>query len=209
MPRIHIAPFCLAIAVAGSLVGCASHPKQDVAPSGETFDADDTYSRSFTSVPPQACEAARRALLGQGYAVNQASGDAVEASKNFQPDAETHTQLVVRVTCVPQSDGHSLVFVNAVQDRYALKKISNSASVGVGVLGSVSLPVGSSDDSLVRVASNTVQNVDFYRRFFERVKYYLPSEPDKPTAPPPPEPAAPPDPAPPPAQPSPAQAPSG
>jgi hypothetical protein len=138
-------------------------------------------------------------LLGQGYTVSRSSGDAVEASKNFQPDAETHTQLDVRVTCVAKEDGHALVFVNAVQDRYSLKKTSNSASVGVGVLGSVSLPVGSSDDSLVRVASNTVQNVDFYSRFFERVKYYLPSEPDRPAAPPPPEPAAPPDP-PPPAQ---------
>jgi len=129
--------------------------------------------------------------------VSRVSGDAVEASNNLQPDAETHTQLGVRVTCVAKDEGHSLVFVNAVQDRYALKKISSSASVGVGVLGSVSLPVGSSDDSLVRVASNTVQNVDFYSRFFDRVHYYLPSEPDKPATPPPPEPAAPPDPPPP------------
>jgi hypothetical protein len=64
------------------------------------------------------------------------------------------------------------------------------------VLGSVSLPVGSSDDSLVKVASNTVQNQDFYRRFFERVKYYLPSGPDRAVALPPAEPAAPPDPPP-------------
>jgi hypothetical protein len=202
MTRVRITSLCFAIAVTGLLAACASGPKQDAAPSGETFDADNTYSRNFTAAPAQACEAARRALLGQGYTVSRASGDAVEASKNFQPDAETHTQLDVRVTCVLKDDGHSLVFVNAVQDRYSLKKVSNSASVGVGVLGSVSLPVGSSGDSLVRVASNTVQNVDFYGRFFDRVKYYLPSEPDKPATPPPQEPAAPPDPPPPPAQPS-------
>jgi hypothetical protein len=203
MIRVPITPLCLAIACTGLLAACGSSgPKQDAAPSGETFNADDTYSRGFTAAPAQACEAARRALLGQGYTVSRSSGDAVEASKNFQPDAETHTQLDVRVTCVAKEDGHALVFVNAVQDRYSLKKTSNSASVGVGVLGSVSLPVGSSDDSLVRVASNTVQNVDFYSRFFERVKYYLPSEPDRPATPPPPEPAAPPDP-PPPAQPAP------
>jgi len=195
MLRASIVSLGLAIALA--LGGCASHPKQDIAPSGETFDADDTYSRSYESLPAQACEAAQRALLGQGYVVSRASADGVEASKNFQPDAETHTQLVVRVTCMQNNDGHALVFVNAVQDRYALKKTSSSASVGVGVLGSVSLPVGSSDDSLVKVASNTVQNQDFYRRFFQRVKYYLPTEPDRPAAPPPPEPAAPPDPPPP------------
>jgi hypothetical protein len=193
MPRFAT---LLSFAIVVLLAGCASQPKQDMAPSGETFDADDTYSRSYESLPAQACEAAQRALLGQGYVVSRAGGDAVEASKNFQPDAETHTQLVVRVTCMRQYDGRALVFVNAVQDRYALKKTSSSASLGVGVLGSVSLPVGSSDDSLVKVASNTVQNQDFYRRFFERVKYYLPSEPDRAAAPPPPEPAAPPDPPP-------------
>ena len=194
MPRsAALLPF----AIAALLAGCASHPKQDMAPSGETFDADDTYSRSYESQPAQACQAAQRALLGQGYVVSRASGDGVEASKNFQPDAQTHTQLVVRVTCMQQYDGRALVFVNAVQDRYALKKTSSSASLGVGVLGSVSLPVGSSDDSLVKVASNTVQNQDFYRRFFERVKYYLPSEPGRAAAPPEPEPAAPPDPPPP------------
>ncbi|MDN5780458.1 MAG: DUF2242 domain-containing protein [Luteimonas sp.] len=192
MPRFaNVLP---GLAVAMLLAGCASHPKPDVAPSGETFDADDTYSRSYESQPAQACEAAQRALLGQGYVVSRASGEGVEASKNFQPDAETHTQLVVRVTCMQHRDGGALVFVNAVQDRYALKKTSSSASLGVGVLGSVSLPVGSSDDSLVKVASNTVQNQAFYRRFFDRVKYYMPSEPDRAAAPPPPEPAAPPDP---------------
>lgn len=199
MPRVavrHAIPAALGLALAALLGGCASRGKQDMAPSGETFDADDTYSRSYESLPAQACEAAQRALLGQGYVVSRASGEGVEASKNFQPDAETHTQLLVRVTCMPRHDGRALVFVNAVQDRYALKKTSNSASLGVGVLGSVSLPVGSSDDSLVKVASNTVQNQEFYRRFFDRVKYYLPTGPDRAGTPPPPEPAAPPDPPP-------------
>lgn len=196
MPSIPAASACSAVFAAVLLAGCASGPKQEPPPSGETFDADDTYSRSLQATPAQACEAARRALLGQGYVVNRADAGSVEATKNFQPAAETHTQLEVRATCLPQDDAHALLFVNAVQDRYALKKTSSSASVGVGVLGSVSLPVGSSDDSLVRVASNTVQNTDFYKRFFERVKYYLPSEPDRPAAPPP-EPAAPPDPEPP------------
>lgn len=203
MTRVRILSCCLAIAV--TLAGCGLRgAKQEPPPSGETFGADDTYSRTFTGAPASACEAVRRALLGQGYVITKGTGDAVEANKNFQPDAETHTQLNVRATCVSKDEGHAIVFVNAIQERYALKTTSNSASVGVGLLGSVSLPVGSSGASLVRVASNTVQNVDFYSRFFERVKYYLPSEPDRPATPPPPEPSTPPDPAPPPAQPPPA-----
>jgi len=188
---------CFALAILLTSAGCGLRgAKQEPPPSGETFGADDTYSRVYSVAPGPACEASRRALLGQGYVISKAGPDAVEANKNFQPDAEVHTQLNVRVTCLAQDEG-ALVFVNAVQDRFALKTQSNSASVGVGVLGSVSLPVGSSGAALVKVASNTVQNQDFYRRFFDRVKSYLPAKPGETAAPPPaPEPATPPDPAP-------------
>ncbi len=43
-------------------------------------------------------------------------------------------------------------------------------------LGSLSLPIGSSDDSLVRVASKTVHDAEFYRRLFDRVNYYPPAD---------------------------------
>ncbi len=185
----------LALVLTASLSACSSNrSKDEPAPLGETFGAEDTYSRSYAVAPPVACEATRRALLGQGYVISKMAPEAVEAIKNFQPEADVHTQLKVLTTCVPQSDGSSIVFINAVQDRYALKSQSNSASVGVGVLGSVSLPVpmGSGNANLVRVGSNTVQNQDFYRRLFDRVKFYLPGTPA--VAPPPPEPEGPPDP---------------
>jgi len=190
-------PLCVAASfvLVLSLAACSSHRgKAEPPPSGETFGAEDTYSRTYAMAPAVACEATRRALLGQGYVIGRMSPDALEATKSFQPEAEVHTQLNVRATCVPQADGGSLVFVNAVQDRYVLKTQANSASLGVSMIGSVSLPVGSSNANLVRVGSNTVQNQDFYRRFFERVKYYLPGTP-VPAAPLPPEPTTPPDPA--------------
>lgn len=140
----------------------------------ESFDSGDTYSRTVPGPPAQACEAARRTLLSQGYAIARAGDDAVEGSKNFQPKDEEHEQLVLRISCAPRGD-QALVFVSAVQDRYALKKSPTSASVGVGALGSVSLPFGSNDDSLVKVASSTVQDATFYRRFFERLQQYLPA----------------------------------
>jgi hypothetical protein len=71
------------------------------------------------------------------------------------------------------------MFANALQDRYALKKTNNSASVGVGVLGSVSMPIGSSDDSMVKVASETVSSAKFYERFFALVELFLPPEAKK------------------------------
>lgn len=138
----------------------------------ESFDSGDTYSRDLDATPAQACEAARRALLGQGYAITRADANSVEGNKNFQPKEEVHEQLVLRVSCAPRGDGRAQVFASAVQDRYALKKSPTSASVGVGALGSVSLPFGSNDDSLVRVASSTVQDAAFYRNFFARVQQF-------------------------------------
>ncbi|MEP6908626.1 MAG: DUF2242 domain-containing protein [Pseudoxanthomonas sp.] len=185
----------LAVVLTTSLAACSTHKsKEEPAPLGETFGADDTYSRNYPVTPSIACEATRRALLGQGYVISKMTQEAVEAGKNFQPESDVHTQLKVLATCVPQSEGGAIVFINAVQDRYALTSQSNSASVGVNMIGSVSLPlpIGASNANLVRVGSNTVQNQDFYRRLFDRVKFYLPGTPA--IAPPPPEPEGPPDP---------------
>ena len=61
----------------------------------------------------------------------------------------------------------------ALQDRYTLKKSANSASLGVGALGSVSLPFSSGSDSMVKVGSETIAKDTFYDSFFDLVKRYL------------------------------------
>lgn len=182
-----------------TLAGCGGS-KGDTMLMRESFNSDDTYSRSVAASSPQACEAARRVLLSQGYAVTRADAAAVEGSKNFQlKEADQSEQLNLRISCASQDGDKAQVFVSALQDRYALKKSSTSASVGVGVLGSLSLPVGSSGDSLVRVSSTTVQDAAFYKRFFERLNSYLPkvteAAPAAVSAPPAPAPAATPAPA--------------
>ncbi|SBV48363.1 DUF2242 domain-containing protein [Xanthomonas graminis] len=182
----NVLAFPALVLVAIGLSGCFARKQDNLVK--ETFNSDNTYSRSYPVQPGQACESARRALLSQGYVVAKATADAVEGTKNFQPNQDSHEQLELRVSCVAHGQDESWVFVSALQDRYALKKSATSASVGVGVLGSVSLPVGSSDDSLVRVASSTVQDGDFYKRFFELMAQYLPKA--KPAAPPEPPPAA-------------------
>jgi hypothetical protein len=90
-------------------------------------------------------------------------------------------EISFSVVCADDgSEGHHApVFANALQDRYALKKTNNSASLGVGVLGSVSMPIGSSDDSMVKVASETVSSAKFYERFFALVELFLPPEAKK------------------------------
>lgn len=161
------------LALSTGLTSCASPIK--VFPSQEKFGSTETYSRLFDATPAQTCEAAKRALLSQGYLINSTRADLVEGHKSFQPEPESHLQMEIRVVCMPDSlDGQiSLGFVSALQDVYALKKSNNSASLGVGALGSVSLPFTSSSDSMVRVASETISSGAFYDRFFDLVKRYL------------------------------------
>lgn len=160
-------------AVLALLAACSAPPK--LMPLQEDFGSVATYSRLFDATPAQTCEAGRRALLSQGYVVNTSSTDLVEGQKNFQPDAESHLQMIIRVVCVPETPGGtvSLGFVTAQQDRYALKKTNTSASVGVGSLGSLSLPFAQTSDALVKVGSKTIDNDSFYDTFFDIVKRFV------------------------------------
>lgn len=147
----------------------------------ENFNDSGTFSRNYPVTDAQTCEAARRALLSQGYIITSADPKLVSGHKSFQQTGETHMEISFSVVCADDgSEGHhATMFANALQDRYALKKTNNSASVGVGVLGSVSMPIGSSDDSMVKVASETVSSAKFYERFFSLVELFLPPEAKK------------------------------
>jgi hypothetical protein len=133
------------------------------------------FSRHFPARPGHTCEAARRALMGHGYVVASATAEQVTARKYFQPDAVHHVQLEFKVVCAPQAgDGDaSVVFANSIKEQYVMRKVKDSASVGVGGLGSLSLPVEGGLDALVKVSSETVVDSQLYERFFAQVNAYL------------------------------------
>lgn len=184
----HVRGLGLALVLAGA-AGCSS-PKTAIY-EHENFDDSGTFSRDYPVSDTAACEAARRALLSQGYIITSSDPKLVVGNKSFQQTGETHLQISFNVVCADDGTGnnHSTMFANALQDRYALKKVNNSASLGVGVLGSVSMPIGSTDDSMVKVASETVSAPKFYDRYFALVDVFLPQEvkkaahiPEKPKA---------------------------
>jgi hypothetical protein len=151
------------------LAGCsAARPAVD---HNEDLVSANIHAHSFAGTGQATCEAARRALLGQGYIVTEAKASLVKGGKNFQRDGGTHVQIEFNVVCAPDSEGSNTTtaFANAVRDIYSLKKSSTSASVGIGVLGSLSVPFGSTDESLVKVGSETIGSKKFYDRFFELV----------------------------------------
>ncbi|RJF96170.1 DUF2242 domain-containing protein [Noviherbaspirillum saxi] len=164
-----IAPVMLMTA----LCGCAN--MKPAALQSEQFLSSGSHVQSFPGTPERTCEAARRALLSQGYVIGDSTESLVKGRKYFQPETDTHTQIEFHVVCAPNSEGSNstTVFANAVRDRYSLRKSSNSASLGVGAIGSISLPFGSSDDALVKVGTETIPSKQFYSQFFELVERYL------------------------------------
>lgn len=168
LPRIALA---LAITALGS--ACTTPDKKVY--QGEEFHAAGMYSHQFPGNAVATCEAARRALLSQGYVVADIKADTVNGQKSFQPDSDTHVEISFHVVCVSDDAKGvtSTAFVNALQDRYAIKKTPSSASLGVGAVGAVSLPFGSSDDSLVKIASETIPPGPIYDRFFTLTGTYL------------------------------------
>lgn len=157
------------------LAGCGSFGGGDGAVSRKTsvyqnerFQADETFSRLFDASVDDACEAARRALLSQGYVITTAAPDAINGSKRFQPEGEVHVEISFNIVCVPEGTGGKLAtaYVSALQDRYTVKRSTNSTSLGVSAIGSISVPLSSTQESLVKVASETIPAGQFYDRFF-------------------------------------------
>ncbi len=169
LPLSAAAALCL-------LAACSSAPPK---PQQEFFDAGTSpFSRNFTASSDDACEAARRALLNQGYLTNETHPDVIDASRDFQPHDDKHITVEFHVVCTQGDDPEtSVVYANAVQSDYALKKVDTSASVGFSVLGSLSLPIRSNSDSMVKVSSETIQSPPFYSQFFDYVRHYLRTTP--------------------------------
>ena len=83
------------------------------------------------------------------------------------------------MVCARQDKGEraTIAFATAVQDRFGMKKAATSASVGVGAIGSLSLPFSQSDDAMIKVASETVTDERFYDRFFVLIDRFLVAPP--------------------------------
>lgn len=157
----------LLLAGCGSFSETARNRKNSVY-QNERFQADETFSRLFDASVEEACEAARRALLSQGYVINLATPTSIAGSKRFQPEGEVHVEINFTVVCVPEGGSGKVAtaYVSALQDRYNVKRSSNSTSLGVSAIGSISVPFSSTSESLVKVASETIPAGQFYDRFF-------------------------------------------
>lgn len=100
--------------------------------------------------------------------LESADGTVLEATKAFQPDDDEHAVLEMHLICQPHGKG-AVLFANAVQTNYELKKNRQKMGLSASSLGSISLPWGATADSLVKVGCETIDSKKFYERFFSLV----------------------------------------
>lgn len=154
------------------LSGCSSTPQAPFY-STDSFGSDSPYQKHVPDDAATACSAAERTLLGDGYIIEgDSSKGSFKGRKAYRIDGNRSSFLEMNIVCLSDSAG-STIYANGVNSTYDLKKASSSASVGVAVLGSVSLPIGQTVDSMVKVANETITDRVFYQKFFESVEKNL------------------------------------
>jgi hypothetical protein len=163
--RSKILLLCLCLLLQAACSTKAVYPE-------ESFAYDSLFKLRVDGDATLACESARRALLGEGYLIENANSEGVKGRKAYKSEDKQNTFIEMNIVCLPETAG-STVFATGVLSTYALKMSSSSASVGLSALGSISLPIGQSADSLVKISEETIDDQDFYRRFFAAVDNIL------------------------------------
>lgn len=159
IPKTLLLSSCLLV-----LTGCGTRAVY----TGESFAIDSPFRMRTEGEVTLACESARRALLGQGYLIESANSEGVKGRKAYRSEDKQNTFIEMNIVCLPETNGSTL-FANGLLTGYEVKKSASAASVGVSALGSISLPIGQSADSLVKVSEETINDKDFYQRFFAAV----------------------------------------
>ncbi|MHB1230664.1 MAG: DUF2242 domain-containing protein [Halothiobacillus sp.] len=140
----------------------------------DSFSNDSPYQKHVAEDAKTACSAAERTLLGDGYTLDNSSAKTgtVKGRKAYRMDGGRSSFLEMSVVCLSDANG-STIYANGLISTYDLKKSANAASVGLAVIGSISLPIGQSIDSMVKVSDETITDRVFYGKFFSSVESIL------------------------------------
>ncbi|ATE60265.1 DUF2242 domain-containing protein [Thauera sinica] len=146
-----------------TFAGCASPPPPVYR--GETFQPDSPFVTWIARDPIGACELGKRALLSQGYRIDDADPTRIRGEKFFQPRSDRGVTLGITLFCLPSSLG-AAVYANGLETRYELKSAASSTAVNVAGIGGISLPWASDKEALVKVGEETISDAGFYKRLF-------------------------------------------
>lgn len=153
--------FLVSLVCSALAVGCATHVHHD-----EAFRPDTPFARRITG--EYVCDSVKRALLSQGYALEPQDGpETLIGTKAFQRD-ELMVTLRIRTSCLANADGTHTVFASALEEVNELQTLRQPAGVSIAGFG-FALPSGSARLPTT-IQRETVQDRDFYARFFKHVE---------------------------------------
>ncbi len=158
----------LIVLAALALAACSSTPPPR-SYLNETFTLDAPFQYYSDRAPEGACEIGKRALLSQGYQIENSQALSIRGEKYFLPGQDRAAKLVITLVCLPSSLG-AVVYANALETQFELKSRGSSAGVSVAGMGSLSLPWTSDKDILVKTGEVTITEPAFYQKLFELIK---------------------------------------
>lgn len=156
-------------ALAGALLSGCSSTKVPRSYQTEAFPSETPFQYFSSREPDEACEVARRALLSQGYQVDEAKPRNMRGEKYFRPKPDEATRLSIILVCLPGNPG-TVIYASGLETQFEMKSKGSNAGVSVPALGSLSLPWSLDKDTLVKVGEETVIDPGFYKRLFELIR---------------------------------------
>jgi len=165
-------PLCRSLSLAlfaGLLLGACNSTKATRSYQSESFSSETPFQYYSSRDAEGACEVGKRALLSQGYQIDEEKPRSVRGEKFFRPRPDEATRLSITLVCLPSSLG-AVIYASALETQFEMKSKGSNAGVSVSALGSVSLPWAIDKDTLVKVGEETVIAHDFYQRLFDLIK---------------------------------------
>lgn len=150
-----------------ALTGCAAKEVYR----DEVFRPQTQFSEKIQRPSKVVCWSVKRAFLTQGYMLdNSADSATLTGVKNYQTDNETTVTLRLQTTCAQNNDGSSTVFATASRDIAKVQEEKQHRSAGISYF-TLTVPAGTKD-TLQIVKRETVQDRDFYKRFYALVRSF-------------------------------------
>ena len=155
-------------AITGALLNGCSSTKVPRPYQTEAFPSQTPFQYSSTREPEEACEIARRALLSQGYQVDDSKPGNFRGEKYFRPKPDEATRLSIILVYLPGNPG-TTIYASGLETQFEMKSKGSSAGVSVPALGSLSLPWSLDKDTRLKFGEETVTDPEFYKRLFELI----------------------------------------
>lgn len=137
----------------------------------EAFRPQTQFSERIQAPSKIVCWSVKRAFLTQGYMLDQsADSPTLTGVKTYQTDKETTVTLRLQTSCAENNDGSSTVFATASRDVAKVQEEKQHRAGGIGWF-TLTVPAGSKD-TLQIVKRETIQDRDFYKRFYALVRSF-------------------------------------